>query len=60
MRFHFLLIVASVALGTGRSNPPPDRIVIDVHMHAGPAKWGGPGMPATRPMTLISEAFFRR
>lgn len=55
MRFRSLLIVASVAWGTGRADPPPDRIVIDVHMHAGPANWGGAGMPSDP----ANEAHFR-
>jgi hypothetical protein len=47
MRFHFVLflafsIVASSA-GEDRLSPRP---VIDVHLHAGPIDWTGPGMPS--------------
>ena len=46
MRLHRLLIVAlSMAAATGQADPAPRRAVIDVHQHAGPADWHGPGAP---------------
>ncbi len=47
MRFLTLLIaVISVVGVTGHADTPPERLVIDVHMHAGPANWSGPGAPS--------------
>ena len=44
MRFSSLLIVAlSIGATTGRADPVSKRVVIDVHMHAGPANWSGAG-----------------
>jgi hypothetical protein len=44
MRFPFVFIFSlSIASLSGRADPPPDRFVIDVHLHAGPANWSGPG-----------------
>ncbi len=34
-----------LAAGAGRAEQPSKRVVIDVHMHAGPAGWSGAGEP---------------
>lgn len=56
MRLRSLLfLVLSVVPATGGADPTSQRVVIDVHMHAGPAVWSGPGAPGDP----VNEAHLR-
>jgi hypothetical protein len=47
MRFLCLFIVIFlIAAEPSGAQPPPQRLLIDVHRHAGPANWSGPGAPS--------------
>jgi len=50
-----LIVVLLIVSVTARADPPSDRVVIDVHMHAGPANWSGTGAPGD----LVNEAHRR-
>lgn len=46
MRLYRVLILAfSVVAASAGAEPPLQRVVIDVHLHAGPHNWTGPGAP---------------
>jgi uncharacterized protein len=45
MRFFLLALAFSVVAASSVGESPSQRPVIDVHLHAGPTNWTGPGTP---------------